>query len=270
VEAYLLELGGSANIFASQFVKLGGKAGVIGWTGEDPLGELVMKRLSELGIDTSRVRPHPKFKTGLGLALTEPDDRAILTYLGTIDSVTPADLDAGDLFTCRHWHIASYFLLTRLRPFWPEWLRTCRRQGVTTSLDTNWDPADQWTGVRDLLPHLDLFFPNEAEALAVSGAPTVAAAGEELARLGPLVVIKRGAKGATAFQGERRWVSPPLPVPDGTVVDAIGAGDNFDAGFLRAWLLQHPLEECLELGQRCAVRSLGATGGFEGQLVSGL
>jgi sugar/nucleoside kinase (ribokinase family) len=50
------------------------------------------------------------------------------------------------------------------------------------------------------------------------------------------------------------------------VVDSIGAGDNFDAGFIRAWLLGRSIDECLTLGHRCAVASLGKTGGIEGQL----
>src|SRR5438128_1133504 len=87
IDDYRLELGGSANILASQFVKLGGRAGVIGWLGTDPFGDLVLARLRELGVEVTRVRRHATEKTGLGVALAEPDDRAILTYAGTIDAV---------------------------------------------------------------------------------------------------------------------------------------------------------------------------------------
>jgi ribokinase len=271
---YRLELGGSANIFASQFVKLGGRAGVIGWVGIDAFGDLVLAKLRDLGVDVSRVWRHATEKTGLGVALAEPGDRAILTYAGTIDAVQAEALSADLLLTCRHWHIASYFLLTRLRPHWPAWLRRLRAAGVTTSLDTNWDPDNRWERVADLLPHVDVFLPNEAEARAITGQTDVCSAGYELARRGPLVVIKRGPQGATAFSHQtgtrivRACEAPTTEVEtkDMSIVDTIGAGDNFDAGFLRAWQLGQPIEACLHLAVRCARSSLRAAGGIETQL----
>src|SRR5207302_1083424 len=113
IDDYVLEVGGSATIFASQFVKLGGRAGLVGAVGEDAFGATVRAKLEALGIDHHRVRQQPSIKTGLGAALVRPDgDRAILTYPGSIDAVEPAALDEDLLSNCRHWHIASYFLLT--------------------------------------------------------------------------------------------------------------------------------------------------------------
>jgi ribokinase len=274
IDDYWLELGGSANIFASQFVKLGGRAGVIGWLGADPFGDLALARHRELGVDVSRVRRHAAEKTGLGVALAEPDDRAILTYVGTIDAVQAEALSADLLLVCRHWHIASYFLLSRLRPHWPAWLRRLRAGGVTTSLDTNWDPDNRWEGVADLLPHIDVFLPNEAEARAISGQSDNCSAGRELCRQGPLVVVKRGREGAFDFghrpgtRIEAVWAAgtTETETADLKIVDTIGAGDNFDAGFLRAWQLGQSIEECLHLAVRCAQSSLGAAGGIEAQL----
>jgi len=276
IDDYVLELGGSATIFASQFVKLGGRAGLVGAVGEDVFGAFVDAGLEALGIDHCRVRRGQAIKTGLGVALVRPDgDRAILTYAGSIDAVEPLELDGALLSSCRHWHIASYFLLTRLRCHWPSWLEQCREANVSTSLDTNWDPGGRWEGVLDLLPRVELFLPNEAEALAITGERDLIAAGRRLADRGPLVVIKRGPLGATLFapgaseaisyRDERASDSRPPPV-----VDTIGAGDNFDAGFLRAWLRQEPMEACLRLACRCARASLAAAGGIEGQLREGV
>lgn len=266
---YFLELGGSANIFAAQFVKLGGRAGVVGWVGDDVFGSFMLTRLEALGIDISRVRRHAHLRTGLGVALAEPDDRAILTYPGTIDAVTTAQLDEDLLSACRHWHVASYFLLSRLRDIWPEWLERLKAANLTTSLDTNWDPEARWAGVLELLRWVDVFLPNEAEARAICGESSVRKAGERLARHGPLVVIKCGANGAMAFREDQCWSVPALHEGGraAPIVDTIGAGDNFDAGFLRGWLLRWGVPECLDLAQRCAVSSLGGAGGIQGQLV---
>jgi len=264
-----LELGGSATIFASQLAKLGTRVCVIGWTGRDLFGRFVQTQLRGAGVDTGHLKKHRLLKTGIGVALSEENDRAILTYMGTIDAASPADLDDGLLRNSEHWHVASYFLLRQLRAFWPGWLVKCKQHGLTTSLDTNWDPEGRWEGVWELLPHVDVFLPNEAEALAITAGKDVVAAGRLLASRSPLVVIKRGEKGSLAFQNDRTWEYQPTEstgLPS-AVVDSTGAGDNFDAGFLRAWLLGWDVEACLRLGHRCAVRSLECAGGTKGQLL---
>jgi sugar/nucleoside kinase (ribokinase family) len=266
IDDYCLEMGGSANIFASQMAKLGARAGVIGAVGGDAFGAFLLQRLREAGIDTARVRTDTALRTGLGVALAEPHERAILTYLGTIDASGPEDLPAAPETLCRHWHVASYFLLGRLRESWPAFLERCRRGGVTTSLDPNWDPGNRWAEVRSLLPLVDVFLPNEAEAAAISGEADAADAGRALSRLGPLVVVKRGGRGPLAMRGAEMWELPPNCDAPPAIVDTMGAGDNFDAGFLRAWLLGIDVTRCLELGHRCAVSSLGAPGGVRGQL----
>ncbi len=264
---YTLEIGGSANIFASQFVKLGGRAGVIGFIGEDAFGKTLLEKLKKIGVDVSRVCIHKTLKTGLTVSLAEQNDRAILTYPGTIDAVRISDLTSASLKSCRHWHIASYFLLNQFRPHWSKWLSRCRKMGITTSLDTNWDPENRWQGVKELLPLVDVFLPNETEALAIADESNVEKAGKKLASYGPLVVIKRGEKGAVAFQKNYRYQMMPQPTKGSLqIIDTIGAGDNFDAGFLRAWLQKQDIPECLSLGCRCARASLSKPGGIEGQL----
>jgi sugar/nucleoside kinase (ribokinase family) len=268
IENYELELGGSANIFASQLAKLGARVGVIGRVGQDALGDFVLQKLQAIGVETSRLSRHPQLKTGLGVALAEPQDRAILTYLGTIDAVQPRDLSEEVSTVARHWHIASYFLLRSLRGHWRDWVRRCKGAGMTVSLDVNWDPENLWEGVTDLLPFVDVFFPNQNEAMRIAGESEVVRAAQRLASYGPLVVTKCGREGAMALKGKRKWEIHPseVDVGPGAVIDSIGAGDNFDAGFVRAWLLNRSVDECLLLGHRCAVASLASAGGIQGQL----
>jgi len=262
---YQLELGGSANIFAGQLAKLGAAVGVIGTLGADCLGEFALKRLGELGIDIGRVRVDPSVRTGLGVALIEADDRAILTYTGSISAVGPEHLPPPLAGACRHWHVAGYFLLDRLRPAWPDWLAGCRAAGITTSLDPNWDPENRWDGIADLLPHLDVFLPNESEALAITGCADVPQAARALSSAGPLVAVKCGREGVVAASRDGFWQAPALTL-DGPLVDTVGAGDNFDAGFLCGWLSGWDVPACVHLGQRCGRASLGRSGGFAGQL----
>lgn len=90
IDDYCLELGGSANIFAAQMAKLGARAGVIGFVGNDAFGSFILDRLRDAGGGASLVQQRESVGTELGVALAEAEDRAILTYLGTIDA---ADLD---------------------------------------------------------------------------------------------------------------------------------------------------------------------------------
>jgi ribokinase len=86
-----------------------------------------------------------------------------------------------------------------------------------------------------------------------------------------LTVIKRGARGAVAFDSASgdRFELPGASLDERSIADTTGAGDNFDAGFLFAWLKGAPLGHCVKLGTRCGISSLAYMGGIEGQLTSG-
>jgi len=247
VDRYDLELGGSANIFACQMAKLGARTTLLGKIGADQFGEFALRKLQESGVDCSHVQVDPELRTGLGVTLAEPSDRAILTFLGSITAVPAAELPSRPASLCRHWQIASYFLLTQLRLAWREFLERAKNGGVTTSLDPNWDPDARWEGIESILPTIDVFLPNASEAIAITGEPDVLGAGRKLAERGPLVVIKRGEEGALAVHRARVWELDPAECDTGRIdpVDTVGAGDNFDAGFLRSWMLGADIDEGL-------------------------
>src|SRR6202008_4480668 len=137
--------------------------------------------------------------------------------------------------------------------------------------DTNGSPAGDWGAVHEILDYADVFAPNEQEALHISGMNNVEDAAEWLGRRVKLTVIKRGARGAVAFDSASgdRFELPGASLDERSVVDTTGAGDNFDAGFLFAWLKGAPLGDCVTLGSRCAISSLARMGGIEGQLAGG-
>jgi ribokinase len=272
VDDCCVELGGSAGIFASQFARLGGTVGLYGKVGNDLFGHFLRDRITGLGISTERLFTSERLGTPVGLGLIRKDDRAMLTYRGCLPEITLDAVEASGLLTqAPHLHVASYFLLEALRPHWPEVLPRLRRQGMTVSLDTNWSPAGDWEAVREILGHVDVFAPNEEEALHVSGMDDVEDAGQWLSQQVKLTVIKRGAKGAVAFDGAtgNRFELPGAALDERSIADTTGAGDSFDAGFLFAWLKGAPLDRCMELGARCGIASLARMGGIEGQLSGG-
>lgn len=267
VDDYTLELGGSCNLFACQCARLGLRAAVLGRLGVDPFGELALRRLNELGVDTRHVIIDPALKTGIGVALCPPGDRAILTYTGTIDGVYPQDITDSVLASTRHVHHASHYLHTRLQGSIAEIFQRAHRLGASTSLDTNWDPAEGWDGdVKNILRHTDLFMPNAEEALRISGRDTLAEAAMHFLGWGArVIVVKVGAKGARAYT-EAGCVSRSVKPASGG--DSIGAGDSFDAGFLAAWLRGLPIARCLQAGNRCGRSVASHVGGLAGQITS--
>jgi ribokinase len=264
VEDYTLEMGGSCSIFACQAARLGLRTELLGKVGDDDFGRLMLRRMRECGVDTSLVAVDPTLKTGMGIALCPPGDRAILTYMGTINVLTPADVSDELLASTRHLHHGSYFLHTGLRPGIAEIFRRARALGVTTSLDTNWDPDDRWEGLDELLPLTDVFMPNDQEALHISRQPTLEAAAQRFLAQGVrIVTLKAGSQGARVVTREESIARPVVPVSGG---DSIGAGDSFDAGFLAGWLRGLPLERCLEIGMACGRGVASKIGGVAGQL----
>jgi len=264
VDDYTVEMGGSCSLFACQAARLGLKVAILGRVGADDFGRLILQRLGECDVDTTHVTIDPHLKTGIGVALCRDDDRAILTYLGSISAIAPEDVTDRMLGAARHLHYGSYFLHTQLRPHVPEIFRRARALGLSVSLDTNWDPADRWDGtLPEAIALADIVMPNEREALRTTGCATDADAVRWFLAKGVRVVtLKRGAAGADVHAGlEHHAVATP-PVAGG---DGIGAGDSFDAGFLAAWLRGLPLDRCLRVGCICGRAVASGTGGLEGQ-----
>ncbi|MGA7292266.1 MAG: PfkB family carbohydrate kinase, partial [Terriglobales bacterium] len=153
------------------------------------------------------------------------------------------------------------FLQRALLPRVGELFRRMKSAGLTTSLDTNDDPDDRWgPELEAIMPHVDILLPNEREAMKMSRTGDVEDALSWLAQRVETVAIKTGAKGALAIRNGRRFAAPAVPV---AVVDPVGAGDSFDAGFLHQFLRGADLETCLLHGNLCGAFSTTACGGTE-------
>ena len=261
VEDVALCAGSSSAIAAASAARMGLRVLFASRVGDDLFGRFMVSALQDAGVDTSGVCTDPAITTGATIILSRGQDRAILTYPGSIAAVTAANLDPGWLDVTRHLHVASPFLLTGLRPALPDIMRRARAAGMTLSLDTNWDPDERWD-VADMLDATDVFLPNENEARAIAGRERTEDAVDWLAEHIPLVVVKRGRDGALAARGAERVAVPAYRTP---VVDTTGAGDTFDGGFLAAWLHRQPLRRCLEMGCACAAGTIAQPGGLNGQ-----
>ena len=281
VDSAVLVAGSSAVITASAGVRLGLRTAFIGVRGNDLFGDFMVGEMKRLGLDVTGVIVDPALPTGLTVILDRtadtssregkntadarnfpPGDRAMLTLTGAMSALNAGDIGDDLLRQARHLHVASFFLQKALQPGLPDLFQRAHRCGLTTSLDTNWDPANLWVGMQEVLPLCDVLFLNENEAKAISGADGVEAAGWKLAESCGMVAIKQGAQGASVF---RRKETSSFPAPVVNVVDTVGAGDTFNGGFLYGFLKGWSMEKSLQLGVICGSLSTRTAGGTSAQ-----
>jgi sugar/nucleoside kinase (ribokinase family) len=267
VDGISLVIGGSAAITAVAAARLGLRVALAAAVGADPAGRFMLDQLASEGVDVSAVLVREDTPTGMTVALSRGGDRAILTALGAVASLTAAEVPASLLAEARHVHASSWFLLEdSLGPGLAGLFSAARAEGATTSLDTNWDPAERWTGEHLLtaIAQADLLLPNEAEALRLSSALSLDEAAGKLTAGGARLVVKLGERGALCAEGTgyaegpaRYQVSLPPVIP----ADTTGAGDCFNAGLIAGLLDGMDLPRAAALGCAAGALSTAAPGG---------
>ena len=226
--------GSSSAIVAHNAAALGLRVRFVTVVGDDDFGRIALERLRRGGVETSGSIIDPTLTTGVTIMLPHGEVRHSLSYLGSITALTAEHLHLDDLAQARHLHISSLYLQTGLHRGIVEVLRYLKAAGLTISLDTNDDPANQWgPPLYDMLPFVDVFMPNEGEISRMTGAADIDVAISAFDSKVPTVVVKRGKRGCRV-----RHLGQVTEVPGIAVnpVDTIGAGDSFDAGFLYAYL----------------------------------
>ena len=281
VDGISLEIGGSASITAVAAARLGLRVALAAAVGDDPAGRFMLGQLAAEGVDIAPVAVRSAAPTGMTVALSAGGDRAILTATGALSTLTARDVPPELLGRARHVHVSSYFLVAdSLGPGLAALLGAARASGASTSLDTNWDPAQRWgdEGLTAALAHVNLLLPNEAEALhlagrlglaggapgldgGAAGAASLEQAVSALTAAGPRLVVKLGERGALCADGTRHYLAAPPPV---TVTDTTGAGDCFNAGVIAGLLSGEDLPSAVALGCAVGAASTRAPGGTAG------
>jgi sugar/nucleoside kinase (ribokinase family) len=253
-------MGGSAAITANNLARLGSRVGLITAKADDMAAVFCVKELEEAGVDLSHVvAAPPAIGTGMSVFLQHESLRRSFTYTGSTACLRFADLDLNYLCRARHFHLASLFLQHSLIEDVPRLLAHLKEAGLSTSLDTNDDPSGIWGGpIHETLKYVDVLMPNEREAKALSGEEDLESAIERLTQLVPTVVVKRGALGALVVDRGRRIEQSAIEV---VPIDAVGAGDSFNAGFLHGYVHGWSVDRCLQLGNVAGAYSTTQSGG---------
>lgn len=256
----ILTLGSSTAIFAANIASLGANTAFVGMIGKDSFGDLVKSSLKSKGVDTSLLIETDKAATGATIVLNYNEDRAMVTYQGTMDMMSFADINKGVFSQTRHVHISSIFLQSGIKKDLTEILSYAKKMGVTTSLDTQWDPIEKWDfDYAHILPLVSVFIPNEKELLLLTASENLDEAIEKIRPYINTCVIKRGSKGSLLIQKDTKNDMPAFLNTE--VVDAIGAGDSFNAGFIFQYIQGKSLIECQQFGNLTGAINTTAAGG---------
>ena len=254
-----ITLGSSSGIFASNLSVLGSKVAFAGMLAHDHFGEDIIDTLRKKGVHTDHILFTDKRSTGATIALNFDEDRAMITYPGSMALFSIDHVPENLLRESRHLHVSSIFLSAGLKKDISKLFRTAKSFGLTTSLDPQWDPEERWDlDFRNLLPYVDVFIPNESELRAITGKYDIGEAAAALPFTNVLVV-KRGRDGASLFTAHEHFHQPAFL--NERVIDSIGAGDSFDAGFIHRFIQGKSLSECLEFAALAGAVNTTRAGG---------
>jgi 2-dehydro-3-deoxygluconokinase len=264
--------GAEAN-FAVGLVRLGQSAGWISRVGDDEFGRYVVSFLRGEGVDTSQVRTDLAAPTGVYFKERHGLQDPRVYYYRSASAASrlgPGDLDEDYLAAARYLH------LTGITPALSESCREAvraaqslaRARGVTVTFDPNlrlklWSVEEARKTIGEFLEGTDVFLPGLDEGRKLFDVETADEVADAALARGPrVVVVKLGRDGAyLAIPGERIHV-PGFPVAQ--VVDSIGAGDAFAAGFVAALLKGCSLREAVRVGNAAGAFAVTVPGDVEG------
>jgi len=254
-------LGSSSAIFASNLSSLGAKVAFIGKIGEDSFGNLVLDSLQRKGVNTKMIISDPDLATGATIILNYGEDRAMVTHPGAMNHLTIDDIDEELLKKARHLHFSSVFLQPGIKKDLAQLFAKAKDLGLTTSLDAQWDPAEKWDlDLKNIVPNVNVFLPNQKEAMYLTSSKDINTALQTLDALGAdIVAVKMDNRGSLVRKSAKNTELPAFLNKD--VVDSIGAGDSYNAGFIFKYIQGKDLAECQRFANLTGAVNTTSAGG---------
>lgn len=255
-----LTLGSSAAIFANNLSSFGAKVAFIGKVGKDVFGNLVLQSLEKKNVDTSMIIRSDELETGATIGLNLGADRAMVTFQGAMENLCFSDIPLEKIRLAKHLHFSSFFFQPGIKNHVATLFREAKLAGLTTSFDMQSDPADKWDiDYQSILPYVDIFLPNEKELLTLSKKNTIEEAIDVFKDHVNILAVKLGQKGSVTVHDNNIIYQPAFNIEN--FIDAIGAGDSFNAGFIYQFLKNAPVESCQSFGNLAGAVSTTAPGG---------
>jgi len=253
LEHLTLAPGGCACNTACVLTKLGVPTRLAGMVGNDPLSMAVLRELEDQGIGIEHiVRSSTETISSVIVCIASNGERSFLYKNGSNEVFDSRDVSDRAFDEVSHLHIGGAMKMHRMRM--AEVLRKAKMQGISTSLDTDWDPTGKWMAlIVDALPFTDIIFTNTEEGVHLTGCQKPEDIANCLLDSGvSTAIVKQGAMGCHIANES---IHRHLPAPDVKVLDTTCAGDSFVGGYLYAQALGRDPIECAMYGNACGALS---------------
>lgn len=264
-DGMLLTIGGCAANAAVDLAKMQVRVGVLGRVGNDVFGRVVTEMLSEANVDVSQIRTSAGASTSQTLIVNvQGQDRRFIHTFGANGEFRASDIPRSLFDRIKVLYLGGYLLTPAVtQEELASVFQAARARGVKTVLDIAVPARGEYLSRFDrLLPHVDVFLPNNHEAELIIGEKDPLKQADVFQRMGAgTTIITMGGEGSLLVSKDLRLRAGVYSVP---TVDASGGGDAFDAGYIYGLMHGMGPEDCLRvasaLGASC-VRAIGTTPG---------
>ena len=259
-----LTVAGAESTVALYLADLGHRVRWLSRVGADPLGDHVLHEIGDGGVDVGLVARDPQAPTGVYFKDPAPGDTSVYYYRAgsAASGLTEGDLDRFDPATTKVVHLSGVTpaLSSTCRAMTERLFTIGGEAGVLLSFDVNhraalWEAAEAGPVLLDFARRADVVFVGLDEANRIWGVRNPEDVYQHLGT-GRTLVVKDSDVGATAFADGARTFVPAEPVE---VVEPVGAGDAFAAGYLSGLLRGWEQPARLRFGHRVAGLALGTT-----------
>jgi len=265
-----LNLGGCASNVAMDLARLGVNVTLSGSVGDDTLSDFIVHSVDLPLIDITRIQRSAGRCPGTALHINVKDqDRRFICTTGANDDYIFDDslfelIADPTLKEPKIFYLGGFFMLRALETERTvQFFKTARNHGWTTLLDVVlYGNRPYWHLVEPLLPHTDIFLPNEHEGEQIAGTRMSCDQAKKFLDAGVgAAIITQGASGTLYFSAKEQFRVGVYPT---NYVSGAGAGDAFDAGLIAALLEGCSHRDAVRwgsaLGASC-VREVSTTGG---------
>ena len=272
-ERLMLDFAGADSNFAIAMSRLGYRSAWISRLGDEPLGELALNTIAREGVDVSGVILDPTRNTGLYLKHHDATGVTRIQYYrrgSAASNLQPDDLSPDHFRDARLVHLngMTFALSESCAATMRRAVELGRNCDAMISLDLNlrlqlWSIESAREALGPVIQKTSAIFGTEEEFLDYFGVSDIDEALGAAVALGPrIAVAKLGPDGAVALIEGLRFAHGGYRSP--AVVDVVGAGDGFDAGFLASYLRGLSPYECLRRANLCGACAVATPGDFQG------
>lgn len=256
VEDFALAVSGAAGAAAVVAAKHGLRVQAVGGVGPDLMGDWVLRRMADFGIDTALMQRCEGFATSSSIVTTRPDGaRPALHKRGATGGFYVEDHQIDRVLDTRILHLGGVGLTDRMDQGRNADIMTeAKRRGVITTLDVFASTSADLARVKPLLPHTDYFIPSEEEAMALSGLTDFEEVAQFFLDEGVGAIIMTLGKDGAMYRGQG-GARIDVPAFQIEVVCTCGCGDCFNAGFATGLHLGRSLDDSIRIGQASSAQN---------------